>query len=545
MIRTVRSVLRPVGAGAVALLLLAVCAWPNVGSGDRTSANGEGFVYLTPAVPQQLDMWNQFEGDGSRIVGYEMGSTLVTPDSAAMPDAACEELPGTDDLEPGLASGWTVTENAIDFTIREGVLSAAGNELTAYDVEWSFERTLENGANGTFSAGLANFRAEDPYEAVDERTFRVHTNGPVTMSVAIFQYLTFMVLDSEEVKAHATPDDPWGNAYLQTHIPNFGPWAIESFTPGTEIVWQRNPNFWNAENAGDYGRFILRAMPESSLRTQVLQVGEAEYAEKLDFADYSFLEKSDDVDVISCLSNYRDTLVLNQATAELADPRVRRAISLAIDRDVLVQGPYRGYGFPADHGVSRVYLDGSAAGAVELDRETAKELLAEAGYPDGIDLALTISSSRPGAHAQPVAVQLKDQLAKVGIDLTLEVIGSASQFINRFNKAQYELMLYMEPPPVADLYYQMNLYNASESYQNTFGYHEAAFEEVLAQLRLPLSEADYAAARDRMSEISADTVPVVYLVDRANTHAFASSVDGYVNSPTGTVNVWALRSTAE
>src|SRR5690606_28346299 len=134
------------------------------------SESDSEFVYAVGGVPEGLDAWTLYEGDPSRVILVEQAGTLVQYDAAPLDNAGCTQMPRVDQLRPNLATSWeyNADRTQLIFTLRDDVRSAAGNLMTASDVEWSFDRIFELSAPARqFLTTVAEFDENDPFEAVD------------------------------------------------------------------------------------------------------------------------------------------------------------------------------------------------------------------------------------------------------------------------------------------------------------------------------------------------------------------------------------------
>lgn len=535
-------------AAAVATILalgVAACGGDNA---SQTGGEGEGlapatFVYAASGVPTGLDVWTTYEGDPSRVNMYEWGSTLVQYDASDLENAGCDELADSTHLRPNLAESWEYSEDdsQLLFTLRDNVKSAAGNVMTAEDVVWSLDSARTQSAVVRFLiTSVTKFDEETPFEVVDERTVAVNLAERTSLDVAVFTYPMLGVQDSAAVLANATTDDPYALEWLKTNMANFGPWQLDSFTASTEVVYTRNPNFWDQDSLGNVDQLVIRGVPDAGTRLQLVQTGDVDYAERLAFDQYAELESSGSAKVLSCVSPNRDTLMLNEKFAPFADVNVRRAISAAIDRDALVQGVYSGLANPATYGISEVYWKPSGdAATFAFDPDAATTLLQDAGV-DSLSFTLVASPTRPGAYAESLAVQIQSMLANVGVQTSIDVIPGSTDFSDRFFKSNYEAILYLEPPALGDPFYSANLYNSSESFQNTFGYSNPDYDALVKEIQTtePGEQRDTAIAE--ASDIVVDTVPQVYLVDLRYLHAFSANISGYENTPHGQLLIYRM-----
>ncbi|WP_029075962.1 ABC transporter substrate-binding protein [Kaistia adipata] len=492
-------------------------------------------IKAVPSVPQQLDHQTKYEGETSSFIANEQASSLLQFDVAELENGGCGQMPNVQtNLRPNLAESWSVDPDGkfIEFKLRKGVKSSFGNEMTAEDVKWSLDRGLKQSSVLRFLAfDMNSYRKDDPIEIVDPHTIRVHLDQKTIFDLVIFHWSQFQIFDSTEVRKHATEEDPLALAWLAKNSADFGPWVIteESFVPGTRVMLTPNPNYWDAANRGNGNSLVVLGVPESATRSQLLRSGEIDFAALLPFEEYADLKGSDTIDVVNCVSAARDTLLLNYKDERLANPLVRQAISLAIDRDAIAQGVFKGFGKPAVTGIHADYGIEGLKPYIAHDVEKARKLMAEAGYPEGFSIKLTISPTRPGSHAEQEAVFLADMLRQIGITAEIELVASGSTFSERFFKGEYDAMLYLELPAFADPFYSLNLMNHGSSFQNSFKYANARYDELVTEgLHLKAEDKERRQAiLVELSEIMAENPPQVYLIDTGIPLARSKKVSGW------------------
>jgi peptide/nickel transport system substrate-binding protein len=205
--------------------------------------------------------------------------------------------------------------------------------------------------------------------------------------------------------------------------------------------------------------------------------------------------------------------------------KVRRAVSLAIDREALIQGPYQGFGTPSKSGLSSGYDHDHASEYYTYNPERAKKLLAEAGYPNGFDFTLTYSPTRPGAHAEQVAILIADMLKKVGMRAKLNLIAGASEF--EFTKkgpkesrgkargytSEMEAWIDFEGPAVVDPSYSMFLNNGCQSIWNNHGMCNEKYEDIMRKIKFLPSGPERRKLMSEAAVIVGEIQPWVYLID--------------------------------
>lgn len=544
-LETIRKELAALGVSAALGLILGAAALSTPAEAQQT------IVKAVPAIPQGLDLQMRYEGESSAYVAAERASTLVQFASDRLEGGGCFQTPNVlTDIRPNLAESWTIDRDNryVEFKLRSGVVSSAGNPLTAEDVKWSLDRALALGSIPRFLINeAAKFRKENPVEIVDPLTVRIHFDSPSIFQVVVFTWSQLQILDKAAVAPHVTAEDPWGSKWVALNAVDFGPWTITeaNFQPGSRVVFEPNPNYWNAAARGDAERFISLGIPESATRSQLLQTGEIDYAAGLALQDIASLRSDPSLRMDICVGAVRDTLLLNFADERFANPLVREAISLAIDRQAIVDAIFSGFGRPALTGIHQDFGIEGMTQYFKHDPERAKQLMVEAGYPDGFSARFVVSTSRPGAHAVDEAIFVADQLRKIGIDLKIETIGTGTAFSEMFFKGDYEAMLYSESPAFADPFYSLNLMNHGASFQNSFKYADPRYDALVSEgLQLDATQLD----RRReilieLADVMAEGMPQVYLVDTVIPQAWSARVTGFENqgSLAGAISAYRLK----
>lgn len=516
-----------------------------------TGAGGEGdstFVFLLPDLPTGLDTIT--DGGSTAYVGNERLSTLVTWDHAGSAEGGCTEILDVADVRGDLAESWERSPDGklLTFTLREGVSSPFGNELTAEDVRWSFERFLAEAPPANFfytNVSLLDLENE-PFRVIDDRTFALALREPGSMDVALNVFFRLMVHDSTEASKHATDADPLATEWLSRNSANYGPWHFteEDYTEGQELIMHRNPNY--SGEVGNVDTVIFRAIPESSTRAQLVQAGDADYAAFLAYSDNRLLSDGNSVTVLPCVGPERDILLLNQADERFADVRVRQAISHAIDRETISDTIYQGFAEAATSGLHSQYDFEQPGQQYEYDPERARELLAEADLADGFEMELVASPARPGAYAPEVAALIAAQLAEVGITVQQRVITSGTEFATAFNEGAYQAMVYNESIALPDPAYALGLLAVCEGYQNSFNHCDPEYDRLQAELQATDPGPERSAIMTEAAGHIVENPGIIYLADVGLPRVFGANVDvdGYLHSPySTTVNVYAINKT--
>lgn len=506
------------------------------------------FIWIAPAVVTSADPSSP--GPLPNLLAVEIGSRAVSYDPTELPGGGCDQLVSITELRGELAESWEYLADGttIRMTFRQGVLSAVGNEMTTADVKWSFDRLIETSGSGKFfTSRIARWQSinhpsglytSSPFDIVDDYTMDIRTHEVGALDVAVLTQGKWIVFDTKHLidGGHITPEDPWAAKYLEFNSVTFGPWFFyqESFRPGEEVVLNRNPNYYAPEEFGNIGRVIMRAVPDGSVRTQLVIAGDVDFAAQLVPTDYGLVASSGG-QTLDCASGDRHAIALQQdAGALFADVRLRQAVSFAIDRQEATTAAYSGFGgVPSTEGMGTA-LQPQSTKQVTFDPARAKELMAEAGYPDGFSMTLTYSDARPSPASGLMAFNVQQQLSRVGIDVELVAITDAAEYQETFMGGRFEAMINFLDPAVPDAAYSAGLFSACDSHLNGHKHCNPEYDR-LQQVLAGTAPGDPArdVALGELSDLIVEIVDMVYVTDMTLPRAFSGRVvlDEYQHHP--------------
>ncbi|TCZ55229.1 ABC transporter substrate-binding protein [Roseicella aquatilis] len=296
---------------------------------------------------------------------------------------------------PGLATGWkAVDERTWEFRLRQGVTFHDGTPFTADDVVFTFARA-PNVPNSPTSMGQY-IRPVTRLEVVDPHTIRLHTAEPIPLIPQMM--MSFSVIGRKQGEGMSTADYNSGKAAIGT-----GPYRLASFTLGDRAVFTRNPAYWGAKQPWE--RVTYRMITNDSARVAAMQSGDVDAIDAVPTRDVARLERDPKLNVASRpglrliylyvdASRPQSPHVTDKAgnplpANPLRDVRVRQALSMAINREGLRRQIMEGFSRPTGQAMPQGGMGYDPAIPVPAyDPESAKRLLAEAGYPDGFAITL-------------------------------------------------------------------------------------------------------------------------------------------------------------
>lgn len=320
---------------------------------------------------------------------------------------------------------WEMSEDnrSVVLHVREDMtFHRTGNPVTADDVIYWFERAqgLESGP----AANMALSKIES-WEKLGDMEVEITFSDVPAYFFFMFRDQASGLLDSVDIQANGvSDDDPWGTEYVaQTDVAS-GEYEIESYTPGSELVLRAFEGYWGEPPF--FERVVIKIVPAEAERALLLQQGAVDIAQELSTNTLADLEAAEGVNVLSINSRNQFMIGLNVTKEPFSDKLVRQALAYAIPYERIVEEVYQGQGI-VSKGVVPVlgaYHDSSTY-PYTYDPERARQLLAEAGHPDGFEF--TVHLSEGNATIEQTAVFLQTALRDVGIEMGIEV-ESASQF---------------------------------------------------------------------------------------------------------------------
>ena len=537
-----RNIAAAAMAGALAVSLAACGSSASTGAANATGeaadaaeAGSNGFTVQLGPNPETLDPALNAAVDG--------GNTLITIEEPLL------IIDENNEVKPGQAESYEVSDDGLTWTfhMRDGLKWSDGSDLTAADFEYSFKRLASPDTAAPYAETVVgmidgyqgaignpdedgNTTTDPDWDALnvhaseDGKTLTVQLSYPCSYFDKLASFVATSPVQQATVEANG---DAWCTE-PDTYVCN-GPYMITEWTPSERIVLSKNPYYvggWDSSKIVS-DTITLLLLEDSSASYAAYNSGEAQLVKDVPTDEIPSLTRAEDggdfyLDEI--MGTYY--ISLNDQEEPFTDVRVRKALSLAIDRDyvanTIMQGIYTpatalvGPGIVDENGY---FMDNANGGEpyisddYEANLEEAKSLLAEAGYPDGEGFpTITYSANDAGYHI-PVAEYLQQAWGELGITMNIDKV-EWSSFIPMRRAGDYDIsrngwsMDYNDPSNMLELFTTNNGNNDGK-------YANPEFDQVIEDSRVADKTAHFEKLHEAEDILMNDAacIPVAYYND--------------------------------
>lgn len=408
------------------VMALGCCACGGAEGGDAAaSADGGNVVALAMGTGfSSLDPGYCYEKYPALVINacYETLFKFYSNDGAA---------------EPCLAETYEFSDDnmTLTMTLREGATFVSGNPVTSEDVKFSLNRTKNLKGNPSFITDTI-----ESIETPDEQTVILHLTQPDSAILSKLTYSALAILDSKVVMENggtdaedaATADT--AQSYLDTTTAGSGMYVMTSYKPDDEIILEKNPNY--SGEATNVDKYIIKIQPDANTQMMTLSNGDIDIAMNLTKDTAAELEGKDNVVMEAVASKTVSFVMMNmdeQYGGPVSDPLVQQAIRKAIDyagiQSICGEGTTTPYSL-----IQTGFMGSLGERSTDYTNvEEAKALLAEAGYPDGFEVDMTVSDlAMEGILLTDLAQKVKDDLAQIGITVNIVTLPWAAGYGDQY-----------------------------------------------------------------------------------------------------------------
>ena len=434
------------------------------------------------------------------------------------------------ELQPLLAESWEAIDDVTwEFKLQEGVTFHDGSEFNADVVKTNVERVLDPDVAAPAASYLAMI---DEIEVVDDYTIRFITEFPFSALPSHFAHNVGGMISKEQIEDDyaAMEEGKEPGTVINENPTGTGYFKFESWTPGDSIKLVKNEEYWDGEAKLDSVTF--KVVSEDLTRIAEIETGDSHITNPLSPSDIEQVKGTDGVHVTEQDSVALDYIGFNVTQEPFDDEKVRQAVTMAIDKEQIVDGIYNGVGELAIGPLAPAVpgYDDSISG-LEYNVDKAKELLAEAGYEDGFSTTIWTNDSRERID---VATNVQAQLKEIGIDLEVEILEWGA-YLDKVDNGEQEMYIlgWSNSTATADtgiypLFHSENLGNAG----NMSFLEDDDIDALIEKAR---REMDEEKRNDIYSEIQEDLVdiaPMIYVLHQKYSLGVRDEVKDLIQLPT-------------
>ena len=429
----------------------------------------------------------------------------------------------TGDLTPAVAESYTVSEDRLTytFTLREGVKFHNGDEVTAEDVVYSISRCADT-TDGT--PLVEAFSVIQSVEAVDERTVAITISEP---SNEFISYMTTAILPADYDQQDTAPVGT-------------GPFKFVSRAAQDNIVLERFDEYWGTPAYLD--KVTFKIMENADSLVMSLQSGAIDLCSHLTSTQVAQL--GGDFYVAEGTMNLVQAVYLNNAVPPLDNLQVRQALCLAVNKQEIIDMAFDGYGTPIGSSMYPAfgkYFDESLTGYYAYDTEQAKALLADAGYPNGFELTITVPSNyQPHMDtAQVVAEQLK----LIGVNVTIQPVEWETWLSDVYVGRNFQATLVGVDASTMTARALLERFTSTYS-KNFINYSNAEYDQLFAQAQACYDDAQQTGIYKAMLSNLTENAANVYIQDLADLVAVRKGLEGLTFYPIYVLDLSTIRYSA-
>ena len=379
-------------------------------------------IFRIKTEPDTLDPHKTSGTGDPQVVQYQVFESLFR-----------EEQDGT--VVPALADSYEFNADGTVMTVylRQDVFFHDGTQMTADDVEFSINRSMSTGFNGVYVDAIQSV------EKVDDFTVNINLKYAYTPIISCLSSLSTAIVPKAYVEAN-------GDDILARQPIGTGAYKFISWTSGTEVVFEAFEQYWRGEAAIKDLTFSVIA--DNNTSVIALETGEVDIDINLSNSSIPTIEANSDLKEYSGPKASMMLFSFDNQKGVFSDPRMREAVYLCVDRQAIVDSCLGGRG-EVTYACMLQMLDEYPDDFTVPERnvERAKELVAEAGYPDGVTVtAVTIDNN---TYKNPT-VMLQEQLKECGINLEIELMDRAAWNEQVITNTNYEITCWAIPVTTLD-----------------------------------------------------------------------------------------------
>jgi peptide/nickel transport system substrate-binding protein len=444
-------------------------------------------------------------------------------------------------FQPGLATTWESSNNSQTwvFHLRQGVKFHDGTPFNATAVKYSIERTMTLGQGAAFIWG-----AVKQINILDTYTVQFILSAPTPLDVvATASYSAWIMspqVDNLAKAAGYTNASMWFNA---GHDDGTGPYTLTKWDQQNEVDMQKFADYWGGWQSDQVDTAVIRVVRDETVQEQMIKNGEIQVAQQVPFADVQSLQTESSVKVYVSPQYQSLYGLLNNKKFPFNNTLIRQAISYAIPYQQIITGVMHGFGNqstgPIPNGMPGHFGD---LPQYTYDLAKAKQLLAQAGYPNGFKILLTYLTG--DSREEGTSELIKNSLKDLNIDVEIR----AMTWIQQWTLAQGDPMtaqdmfiFYWWPTILSPYDFLFNMFHSETSVVYNLGYYYHSDFDQMIDKAYALEGSDKTQAYQlywQAEKKLVDDAAALYLWDLTDVHIVRSNISGFQYNPAYTTVVF-------
>ena len=401
------SYIRKKGMALLMIVLTTLTVALSGCSGDKAE---EDSSKITVGIPQDIDSLDPHiaEGAGTREVLFNVFEGLVKPDENG-------------NLNPAVASEYTISDDGLTytFTLRDGIKFHNGNPVTVEDIKYSIDRCAGAGEDEALVSAFSNVESTN---IIDDTHVEINLKEADT---DFLSYLTTAIIPNNSADT------------IETNPIGTGPYMYVSRSPQENIVLKKFDDYWDGDNAANIVNVTFKIESNNDAVVMDLEGGSIDMFARLTSTQCDQL--SDSFEIYEGEMNLVQALYLNNAVKPFDDVRVRQALCYAIDPQSIMDFVSDGKGVELGSSMypsfKKYYME-ELNDTYNQDIDKAKELLSEAGYPDGFEFTITVPSNYT-QHVDTAQV-IAEELKEIGVTANISQVEWNSWLSDVYTNRDFE-----------------------------------------------------------------------------------------------------------
>ena len=405
-----------------------------------------------------------------------------------------------------------IDELHLKITLYDNITTHSGKKLTTEDVKFSLEYAKDSAefARHTTNIDYDNIEITDDY----------------TMVIPILQQNVLFWNDITRIDIVSKADFEESKDQMITTPVGTGPYKVTGYTPGVEVVLEKNENYWNAGQTEiqqrNVDRIIYKFIPEEAQRTISLESGDVDFVYDPPLTELEGLMNNSDYDVLEVKTSSTPSLYFNSSEGSVCSNKsLRQAISCAIDNSAIVAAVYKGFAHPACSVVTpnnpewSDHLENSNPYA--FDQEKAKTCLAEAGYQPG-EIKLRLATDDVSTHKAAAEI-IQAYLQQIGIEVEISIFDAGSYNTLLTQKDTWDMQINEYTTKGSILFFFGNQVNRNKNIRGFWDDDE--FQNVLDEA---LKDGDNEKV-SKLVSIFMENIPIYPLMNKTNYYVFRKGIE--------------------